>query len=110
MSGQVLYEDGLVSITEDAVTFRNYYLNGRSRTVGFTDVREIVVKKPTVWNGKWRIWGTGTLKTWFPLDNDRPRRDRLFVMKLKTQWMNIGFTARDGEQVETILRQRGLIR
>jgi hypothetical protein len=74
------------------------------------NIEGIVVQKPTLWNGKWRLHGTGNFKTWYPLDLSRPRRDRIFLATLKDQWVTIGFTVEDGEQVEKILRDKNLIR
>ena len=67
------------------------------------------IEKPTIWNGKWRLHGTGNFKVWYPRDYKRPKRDRIFFAVLKSQWVNIGFTAEDGESVEKILRDRNLI-
>ena len=106
---QELYSDGLVTITEDEITFHKYYLNGNDKTVPIEDIERITIKKPTVWSGKYRIWGTGNIKTWFPQDNDRSRRDRIFVADLKSQWNNIGFTVVESNDVEAILRRMGLI-
>lgn len=70
----------------------------------------IVVKKPTLWNGKWRLQGTGNFKTWYPLDFSRPKRDRIFLATLKDHWITIGFTVEDGDRVELLLRDKNLIR
>ncbi len=111
MNEDSTYSDNLVSIGEDSIVFQHYYFpSGKSKVVALTDIERIEVRAPTMWNGKWRIHGTGTFKTWYPQDTNRPRRDRIFFAILKSQWVNIGFTVEDADRVETILREKNLIR
>jgi hypothetical protein len=104
---QMLYQDDLVAITDREITFHHYYYpTGKSKVVRLDEIKYIVVKRPTLWNGKWRLHGTGNFKTWYPKDLKRARRDRIFLAVLKHQWVDIGFTAEDGNRVEEILRER----
>jgi hypothetical protein len=105
-----LYSDGLLTITSTSLVFHNYYFFGLSKTVKIEDIQEIYVKEPTVWNGKWRLWGSGRLDMWFPMDFTRPGRDRIFHVKMKNSNMLIGFTVKDSKTVENILRQLSLIK
>ena len=105
----LLYSDRLVSISEDAITFRHYSLPfGSPRTVEFSAIDHFTCEAPTVTNGKYRIWGTGSFSTWFPLDIHRPERDRIFFATLTGKKMRIGFTVEDPQQVRTILSRKGL--
>jgi hypothetical protein len=105
----VLYSDRLVSITEDAITFRHYSLPfGSPRRVEFSDIDHFTCEAPTIENGKWRIWGTGSFAAWYPLDSHRPERDRIFFATLAGGTMKIGFTVEDSAQVMTILSRKGL--
>ena len=100
----------MVSITEEAITFFHYYFpSGRTKTVRLDGIDHVVVKVPTLWSGKWRLHGTGGIRSWYPMDMERPGRDRIFMAHLKNQWVRIGFTAVDGERVEGLFRDRGLI-
>jgi hypothetical protein len=107
---QGIYADGLITITEDAITFHNYYFFGISKTVLFKNVEHIEAREPTIINGKWRIWGTSSFGGWFPLDWNRPTRDRIFYLKQKGKNFHIGFTVQDSLKVENIFREMGLIR
>jgi hypothetical protein len=109
---RVLYSDSLVTITNDSMTFHHYSfpLFTRGRTVPFSDIDHIDVKKPSVLTGKWRIGGSGSLTIWFPFDAHRPSRDRIYHAFLKTKGMNIGFTVEHPSEVTTILKKKGLIR
>ena len=107
----MIYQDHLISITEDKIIFNHYYFPfGRKKVVRFADIEWIKVKKPTIRNGKWRIHGTGNFKTWFPKDSKRPKRDRIFFAKLRSQWVEIGFTVEDANQVERIFKVKRLLR
>ena len=105
-----IYGDKLVTITDKEIIFHHYYFpTGKNKVVGIDQIERILVRKPTLRNGKWRIHGTGDFKTWFPMDKNRPRRDRIFIAILKNKWMNIGFTVEDGNKVENFFKSRNLI-
>ena len=111
MNTETIYSDKLVTITDDEIIFEGYYFpGGKKKIVRFDNIDGIVVEKPTIWNGKWRLQGTGNFKTWYPMDKSRPKRDRIFLVRLKNQWVNIGFTVEDGTRVEKILKEKDLIR
>ena len=108
---KMIYQDRLVSITEDTIVFEHYYFpTGKSKVVRLDEIEWIQVKKSTIMNGKWRIHGTGNFKIWFPQDFGRPKRDRIFFAGLTNQWVQIGFTAEDGERVEKIFRSMGFVK
>ena len=109
MDTDILYSDGLITINRDAVIFHNYYFPGISKTVPISDIERINEYEPTMMNGKWRIWGTGGAYGWFPLDFNRPSRDRIFFVSLKNTAFRIGFTVKDSAQVENIFREMGLM-
>ncbi|MDD1677260.1 MAG: hypothetical protein LUQ40_05955 [Methanomicrobiales archaeon] len=106
----VLYQDKLVSISENSITFHHYSfpLFLSDRQVLFRDILRIDVKKTAIGSGKWRIAGSGDFRTWFPLDMDRPSRDRTFYATLKAQWWRIGFTVENSSRVISVLKEKGL--
>lgn len=111
MTTESLYSDTLVSLTHEDIIFFNYYFpNCENKHVKIDDIESITVLSPTIRNGKWRIHGTGNFKVWFPKDSNRPKRDRIFIAKLKNQWMDVGFTVENGDEFETILRSKNLIK
>lgn len=100
----IQYADRLVSITGDRITLAAYsFPFAGSRKIPFADIEQIQVLEPSLANGRWRIWGSGDLRTWFPLDIHRPSRDRIFVARLKTGRTRIGFTVEDSARVITVL-------
>ncbi|MDW5562025.1 MAG: hypothetical protein SA339_02275 [Methanomassiliicoccus sp.] len=103
----VLYSDSLVRLSDRGISFLT---SSPSRTVPYSEIEGIASLEPTLRNGKWRIWGTGNLSTWFVWDGRRPSRDRIFVATLRGEGTKLGFTVEDSFRVESILRGKGLIR
>jgi len=110
MNIELIYNDNLVEITNDTILLKNYYFPSlKSKVISFESIKNILVKQPTIWTGKWRFQGTGDFKTWFPLDNKRNKRDKIFYIILKHQWMQIGFTVENSILVQDIFRQKRLL-
>ena len=83
MEAKILYKDILVEISDDSITLKNYYFPFISKKVLFKDIEKIEVKKPNLWNGKWKIWGTSNFSYWFPIDFSRPLRKEIFFITYK---------------------------
>ena len=106
----VLYSDKLVTITGNAITFKDYSLLMKPRRVNFSDIDHIDVLEPSLTTGKYRMWGSGNFSMWFPMDSGRSSRDKIFHAYLKVGWMNVGFTVENSAAVTAILASKGLIR
>jgi hypothetical protein len=103
---KILYKDSLVEIRDDSITLKNYYFPFISKKVLFKDIENIEIKESTLFNGKWRIWGTGNFSYWFPLDFLRPSRKEIFLITYKNQQIKSGFTVVNSDKVENILREK----
>ena len=110
MNKDTLYSDSLVEIKYNSILFRRYSFFERDRLVLFTDIEKIIIKKATIWNGKFRFHGTGDFKTWFPKDFQRHKRDKIFIAFIRYKWWRIGFTVEDSDAVLKIFREKGLIK
>jgi hypothetical protein len=105
-----LYKDKLIEITDQEVVFHRYYFPfGGDKHVPLSHIAGVQAGPPSFWGGSWRLWGSGDFRTWFPLDNSRPSRDRLFFASLRNSSRRIGFTAEGSQKVTGILRERGLL-
>ena len=106
-----LYKDRLVEITDQEVVFHRYYFPfGGDKHVPLNEIESVQVRPPSLWAGSWRIWGSGDLRTWFPLDGARPNRDRIFIAFLRGRSRRIGFTVEHSNEVTAVLKERGLLR
>ena len=104
------YRDSLIEICADTIVFKNYYFPTGSKSIQLSQVEYVEEKPPTLRNGKWRLHGTCTFRTYFPADYDRPSRDKIFVMKVKRKWMRIGFTVEHSYAVSELFKTKGLLR
>ncbi len=100
----------MVDITDDYILFRWYSFPFASpKLVPLSDIDYITASKPTLQNGKERIWGGG-FTVWFPYDSHRPNRDTIFHLKLKGQSQWIGFTVEDTQRLVAVLREKNLLK
>lgn len=105
-----LYKDNLVEITEQEIIFHRYYFPFcGDKHVPLNQIENVEVRRPSVFGGSWRIWGSGDFKTWFPLDGARPSRDAIFVASLHNSSRRIGFTVEHSKEAAEALRGRGLL-
>lgn len=106
MKEGMLYQDNLVEIKNDSILIKNYYFPYISKKILFTDIETVEIKEPSLVNGKWRIWGTGSLTVWYPIDIHRPMRKEIFFIAYKNKKIKTGFTVADSDKVEGILKER----
>ena len=111
MKDEVLYEDKLVIINSVSITLKNYYFPSHSSiTVNYDDITRITVKQPTMTTGKYRYWGTGDFIHWYPMDNNRSRRDLIFFIYRKNKKIIIGFTVENSQKVKEIFTAKGFLK
>jgi hypothetical protein len=104
MEQKVLYQDNLIVFFEDSLILKNYYFPFLSgKRVIYSQIEKLEIRKPSLSTGKWRIWGSGDFKTWFPMDTRRNTRNRIFIMYLNKKYWRIGFTVESPEKVIEIL-------
>jgi hypothetical protein len=107
---EILYEDKLIEIRGDSLILKSYYFPSMSpKRIQFTDIERIEIKQASILTGKWRIQGTGDLRTWFPFDASRSKRDRIYYIYYKNKWVRSAFTVEDSRKTEGILRTKGLL-
>ena len=110
MTTDIIYQDKLVDISNDSILLKNYYFpSQKPKEILFNSINNVKVKLPTLATGKWRFQGTGDFHTWFPLDTERNKRDKIFFISLKGKWLQIGFTVVNSEAVQNIFRAKGLL-
>ena len=59
---ELVYADSLITIGSNGILFKNYGLLGEDM-LALGDIAKVVVKKPTLRNGKWWIHGTGDFRS-----------------------------------------------
>lgn len=107
MGEYILYSDKLVEINEDEILFRKYYFPSFSdKVVKYSEVEKIEIVNPTIKSGKFRYWGTGDFLHWFPMDNQRKKREVIYILYKKNKRIRIGFTVENSEKVTELLKQK----
>jgi hypothetical protein len=105
------YQDALIEINDREIIFHRYYFpTGTDKRVPLSDIENIEVRQPSTFGGSYRLWGTGDLRTWYPYDRQRPKRDRIFRANLRGKKRRIGFTVERSDEVIQIFKARGLLR
>ncbi len=110
MDDKNVYNDKLVEINNESITLKKYYFPfAGSKRIPLDKIKSIKVEKPSLFTGQARIWGTGDLMTWFPLDVGRLKRDKIFIISIIDKAISAGFTVENSETVLRIFEQKGLI-
>jgi hypothetical protein len=109
MRADILYSDSLVEISTETILFRRYYFPLGAKRLKLSDIERVIVQQPSFFNGKYRLQGSAGLHTWYPMDVQRPKRSRIFVIILRNQKRRIGFTVENEAALEQIFRERKLM-
>jgi hypothetical protein len=105
MPRKVLYDDGLVELDQEGITLRRYYFPlAMSKRISYTDIVEYKQRAMGAWTGKGRLWGSGDLRHWAPLDLRRPGKDTAIILDLG-KFVRPVFSASDPGRVIALLRE-----
>jgi hypothetical protein len=105
VAGPVLYDDRLVKLDQTGITLRYYYFPlGLSKHIAYAHIRQAHRTSMGLLTGKGRLWGSGDLRHWAPLDVRRPSKDTAIVLDLGKPVQPV-FSPDDPGQVLTILRE-----
>jgi hypothetical protein len=111
MDDMILYVDRLVQLSNKYLILKNYYFPSmKERKILLCDIARIEIKKNSIWNGKYRNHISAMFNTWFPSDNYRHKRDRIYIIIFPRKWFRIGFTVENTLVVEKIFTEKGLLR
>lgn len=105
MTRTVLYDDGLVELDQAGITLRRYYFPwAGSKRIRYSDIRGVQQREMGTWTGKWRLWGSGDLRHWLPLDMNRPRKDIAIELDLG-KYAQPTFSPEDPARVTALLSE-----
>ena len=106
MMKQVLYDDGLVKLDLDGLTIRRYYFPlGTSKRIPYARIKGVQERHMGALTGKGRLWGSGDLRHWFPLDLRRPQKEKALLLEVGA-WVRPVITPEDPERVLALLQGR----
>ena len=103
---QTLYDDGLVQLDADGLTIRRYYFPlGTSKHIPYARIQGVQERHMGALTGKGRLWGSGDLRHWFPLDLRRPQKEKALVLDVGKSVSPV-ITPEDPERVLALLQER----
>jgi hypothetical protein len=103
---QTPYDDGLTRLDDAGITLRRYYFPwAAAKTIAYSRITAVRSRPVGLSTGAWRIWGSGDLRHWLPLDTKRRHRSRAIALDLGG-WVRPTCTPAEPEQVLAILRER----
>jgi hypothetical protein len=106
MTKQVLYDDGLVTLDLDGLTIERYYFPlGASKRIPYAQIKGVQERHMGALTGKGRLWGSGDLRHWFPLDPSRPQKEKALVLDVGT-WVRPVITPEYPDRVLALLQER----
>jgi hypothetical protein len=102
----ILYDDRLVQLNSDGLTIRRYYFPlGTSKHIPYAHIKGVQQWHMGPWTGKGRLWGSGDLRHWFPLDLHRPWKEKALILDLGT-WVQPVITPDDPNRFLTLLQEQ----
>ena len=81
---QPIFQDKKLEIYEDFVIVKDYYAPRLHKKLRTSDIEDVWVENLTFLGGKYRLWGTGTFRRWFPFHLGREARDKALVIRRKS--------------------------
>ncbi|HXW32916.1 MAG TPA: PH domain-containing protein [Acidimicrobiales bacterium] len=81
MTQNSLYDDGRITLDDQGLVIRWYYLWG-SKKIPYRSIRSVRSFTMSGLGGKWRIWGSGDFVHWWNLDSGRPKKDTAIEIDL----------------------------
>lgn len=79
-----IFHDEKLEIYKDCVIVKDYYAPGFDKKLRTSDIENVWVENLTFVGGKYRLWGTGTFRTWAPFHFGRATRDKALVIRRKS--------------------------
>jgi hypothetical protein len=101
-----LYDDGCVALDEAELTLRRYYFPlATAKRIPYHRIQSITERPIGPLTGKGRVWGSGDLRHWAPLDLRRPGKSTALVLDVGG-WFLPSLTPEDPQRVLSIVRER----
>ena len=81
---QPIFQDKKLEIYRDIVIIKDYYAPRFDKKLRISDIENVWVENLTFLGGKYRLWGTGAFRRWFPFHLGRETKDKALVIRRKS--------------------------
>ncbi|MET0315642.1 MAG: hypothetical protein ABW188_02360 [Rhodococcus fascians] len=106
MSPAATYDDGLVLLDQQAITLRRYHFpSGTSKVIPLRSVRGYRTEALGLVLNRFRIWGSGDMRRWLPLDVWRPTKSTLVTLDVPGTRPSPAFTPVRAKEFTALLDQ-----
>lgn len=104
------YEDPRISVGDSGLSLRWYYFPVGTKRIRLDEVEAVHEHDMGrgITGGRWRIWGSGDLVHWMPLDAKRPKKRWMFILRLRGTMFRPCVTPDDPEAFKAALACRGI--
>jgi hypothetical protein len=104
------YQDPRIEANERGIALKGYYFPWGTKRIAWDDVTRVAEHDmgTGITGGRWRIWGSGDLLHWMPLDIRRPKKRTMFVMFLRDGRMRPCITPDEPQRFKAFLEERGV--
>jgi hypothetical protein len=104
------YEDSRITLDAGGLSLRMYYFPFGSKHIQFDRIAKVHEHDmgTGIGGGRWRIWGSGDLVHWMPLDAKRPKKKWMYIFRLKGSAFRPCVTPDDPEAFKAALTSRGI--
>jgi hypothetical protein len=104
------YADTTIESNDEELRLRWYYFPFGTKRIAWrriTNVREHDMGTG-ITGGRWRIWGSGDLVHWMPLDVRRPKKRRMFILEIEGSPFRPCVTPDDPDAFQAALASHGI--
>ena len=106
----MVYSDKRIEVGDTGVRMKWYYFPFGTKTVAFNAIDRVLEHDmgTGAGGGRWRIWGSGDLKHWMPLDSARRRKTWMYIFILNGSRMRPCLTPDEPEAFKAALTAAGV--
>jgi hypothetical protein len=104
------YRDPRIETDAEALTLHWYYFPFGSKRIPWNRLRRAIEHDmgEGVLGGRFRIWGSGDLVHWMPLDVRRPKKRWMYILELEGAFTRPCVTPDDPETFRAVLTASGV--
>ncbi|MBX3250053.1 MAG: hypothetical protein KF901_22940 [Myxococcales bacterium] len=104
------YHDPRIDADERGLSLRWYYFPFGTKRIRWDRVAEMQRHDmgDGIGGGRWRIWGSGDLLHWMPLDVRRPSKRWMFIIRQKDSRSRVCITPDDPDAFEAAVNAAGI--
>jgi hypothetical protein len=104
------YQDRTIRADDREIALRWYFFPFGTKRIAWDRIVEVREHDmgTGITGGRWRIWGSGDLVHWLPLDMRRPKKRQMFIFFLQGSHARPCVTPDDPQAFRALLANKGV--